>query len=104
GGVDGMGGHNAGVTAILPLPFYTSIGQDILITGSYDDHVRVYAVYDHRLPVEDQKPKVLAEFNVGGGVWRLTFLEDYTKDYRREERYIKSETRATTFRVLASCM
>lgn len=104
GGANGLGGHNAGVTAILPLPFYTDVGRNILITGSYDDHVRVYAVYDHRLSATNKKPKVLAELNVGGGVWRLTFLEDYTKEGQRAEAYIKREMQDTTFRILASCM
>lgn len=104
GGANGMRGHNAGVTAILPLPFHTKIGEDILITGSYDDHVRVYAVHDHRLSEGDKKPKVLAELNVGGGVWRLTFLEDYTRQCLLAEGYIGRETDVSRFRILASCM
>ena len=101
---NGLGGHNAGVTAILPIPFNIFSGEDILITGSYDDHVRVYAVYDHRISAENRKPKVLAELNIGGGVWRLTFLEDYTKEARRTAAYVKREWEDTTFRILACCM
>jgi diphthine methyl ester acylhydrolase len=104
GGTNGMGGHNAGVTAILPIPLSTFVGQDILITGSYDDHVRVYAVYDHR-PFKDNKtPKILAELNIGGGVWRLTFLENYIEKDRSAEDHIRCETDVSTFRMLASCM
>lgn len=56
--------HQAGVTAILPLPSE----QDILITGSYDDNIRVlYA------PLQGRK-QVLAEENLEGGVWRLKML------------------------------
>ncbi|THX75930.1 WD40 repeat-like protein [Aureobasidium pullulans] len=56
--------HNAGVTAILPLPSE----QDILITGSYDDNIRVlYA------PLQGRK-QVLAEENLEGGIWRLKML------------------------------
>jgi diphthamide biosynthesis protein 7 len=101
---NGLGDHKAGVTAILPIPFNISSGEDILITGSYDDHVRVYAVYGRRYPVENRKPKVLAELNIGGGVWRLTFLEDYTQGVRRVEAYVTRELKETTFRILASCM
>ncbi len=106
GGKNGLPGHNAGVTAILPLPFATYIGEDILITGSYDDHVRVYAMSDHRVTAEDDKARVLAELNVGGGVWRLTFLEDYTKEnrYGHDIMYLERESQVNTYRVLASCM
>jgi diphthamide biosynthesis protein 7 len=56
--------HNAGVTAILPVPSE----QDILITGSYDDNIRIlYA------PLQGRK-QVLAEENLEGGVWRLKML------------------------------
>jgi diphthamide biosynthesis protein 7 len=105
GGGEGLSGHNAGVTAILPLPLITGIGDDILITGSYDDHVRVYVMYDHRPYAADTKPKVLAELNIGGGVWRLTFLEDYTKkDSCGRFVHLKGPTEVTRFRILASCM
>lgn len=104
GGFVGMTGHNAGVTAILPLPFHTDAGQDILLTGSYDDRVRVYAVRDHR-PEHSDTPKVLAELRIGGGVWRLKFLQDYShssQNCRLESPAGGDPVR--TFRVLASCM
>lgn len=100
-GADIFGGHNAGVTAILPIPL---IGQHILVTGSYDDHVRVYAIYDHRSSTENRKAKVLAELNIGGGVWRLTFLEDYANESDCVDAYLRRETKDTTFRIMASCM
>ena len=31
-------GHNAGVTAILPLP-----GTELVVTGSYDEHIRLFS-------------------------------------------------------------
>jgi diphthine methyl ester acylhydrolase len=96
-GADVFGGHNAGVTAILPIPL---IGQHILVTGSYDDYVRVYAVYDHCSSTEKREAKVLAELNIGGGIWRLTFLEDYANEGGRADAY----PRDTTFRIMASCM
>lgn len=58
--------HEAGVTAILPL------ANDLLITGSYDDHIRLIAV-----PLVGRR-QVLAELNLGGGVWRLRMLDDGT--------------------------
>jgi diphthamide biosynthesis protein 7 len=54
--------HEAGVTAILPL------ATDLLITGSYDDHIRLIAAP----PVG--RRQVLAELDLGGGVWRLRML------------------------------
>jgi diphthamide biosynthesis protein 7 len=101
GGTRGMPGHDAGVTAILPLPLDTEAGKDILVTGSYDDNVRVYASYDYR-EGQGTKPKVLAELYIGGGVWRLKFIRDYTlcrwKEGEKKEEVIRR------FRILASCM
>jgi diphthamide biosynthesis protein 7 len=97
GGKMGMRGHSAGVTAILPLPIGTEAGKDILLTGSYDDSVRVLAVSDYR-PGQNGKPRVLVEKNLGGGVWRLKFLREYT----RGKAPAADEERR--FRVLASCM
>jgi diphthamide biosynthesis protein 7 len=68
--------HGAGVTAILP------IDKDTMLTGSYDDNIRV-------LSLATGRPKVLVELNLDGGVWRLKRLD--SKDH-------------TTFYVLASCM
>jgi diphthamide biosynthesis protein 7 len=56
--------HEAGVTAILPL------ANDLLITGSYDDNIRLISAP----PVG--RRQVLAELNLGGGVWRLRMLDD----------------------------
>jgi diphthamide biosynthesis protein 7 len=100
-GANTLGGHNAGVTAILPIPV---ISNNILVTGSYDDHVRVYALFDHHPSIGNRKAKVLAELNVGGGVWRLTFLEDYANEGGRADAYLRREIKDTTFRILASCM
>jgi diphthamide biosynthesis protein 7 len=59
--------HGAGVTAILPLQV-TEEGV-LVLTGSYDDHIRlVHASATGRR-------RVLAEGNLGGGVWRLKRLD-----------------------------
>ncbi|KAL2351655.1 hypothetical protein BJ546DRAFT_851892 [Cryomyces antarcticus] len=56
--------HGAGITAILPLP------GEITITGNYDDHIRVI-----RTPRVGRR-EILAEQNLGGGVWRLKVLDE----------------------------
>lgn len=56
--------HQAGVTAILPLT------NDLLVTGSYDDHIRLISA-----PLVGRR-QVLAELDLGGGVWRLKMLDD----------------------------
>lgn len=57
--------HHAGITAILPL------SETLVITGSYDDHIRLLQL--PKIP-GDTRPKLLAELNLGGGVWRLKLL------------------------------
>ncbi|KAK4156420.1 hypothetical protein C8A00DRAFT_30704 [Chaetomidium leptoderma] len=63
-------GHDAGVTAILPL-FREEDGQELVVTGSYDEHIRLFSVPS--LPFG--KPKNLAESGLGGGVWRLKLID-----------------------------
>lgn len=59
--------HGAGVTAILPLSTNDS-GEHLILTGSYDDHIRLVHV------TLVGRRRVLAEMNLGGGVWRLKRL------------------------------
>jgi len=89
-------GHGAGVTAILVLPLPSSPLGSILLTGSYDDYVRVYAEHDFRPYVANTKAKVLTELKIGGGVWRLKFLQDYPLSTKSDAN--------VKYRVLASCM
>ncbi|KAF2234038.1 WD40 repeat-like protein [Viridothelium virens] len=67
--------HGAGVTAILPILSDFSDQNDhykeALLTGSYDDHIRVLATPTG----SGKRVTVLAELNLGGGVWRLTFIQ-----------------------------
>lgn len=81
--------HSAGVTAILPLPLPLLEDAPVLLTGSYDEYLRVYHA--------TMKGKVLAEICLGGGVWRLQLLRTEMADSEDED----SEWR---FLVLASCM
>ncbi|TAQ87205.1 hypothetical protein B7494_g4443 [Chlorociboria aeruginascens] len=90
-----MDGHNAGVVSILPLPIDTGSDGWLLLTGSYDDHVRVYRAYDFRRPI------VLTELYIGGGVWRLKLLDDAHTGLVGTPALSKDEV---VFRILASCM
>ncbi|KAI9927707.1 hypothetical protein ASPWEDRAFT_549422 [Aspergillus wentii DTO 134E9] len=77
--------HTAGVTSIIPLPLPLVDGAPVLLTGSYDEYLRVYHA--------TRRGEVLAEVCLGGGVWRLQMLS--------EENVSGSGWR---FLVLASCM
>ncbi|KAI1332190.1 hypothetical protein F5Y16DRAFT_407505 [Xylariaceae sp. FL0255] len=68
-------GHTAGVTAILPIPVELSSGVRVVLTGSYDDCLRVYTFPVRVVGVMAQGSKLLAEENLGGGVWRLKLIE-----------------------------
>ncbi|KAJ5396704.1 hypothetical protein N7509_004817 [Penicillium cosmopolitanum] len=58
--------HTAGVTAILTLPVPLVDDAPILLTGSYDESLRVYHA--------TRRGEVLVEEGLGGGVWRLQLL------------------------------
>lgn len=89
--------HTAGVTSIVPLPIPLSHplanGEPLLLTGSYDESLRVY----HATRGGD----VLAEAGLGGGVWRLQLLNS-TKTEPAKSASQGGEK--WTFLVLASCM
>lgn len=76
--------HTAGITSILPLPVALVDDAPILLTGSYDEGLRVYHA--------TRRGEVLAEQGLGGGVWRLQLLD--TKESGSERHFL----------VLASCM
>ncbi|KAG9233071.1 hypothetical protein BJ875DRAFT_58991 [Amylocarpus encephaloides] len=80
-------GHEAGITAILPLPFSDA---RVFLTGSYDDHIRAYSV------TPTGQAKLISDLNLGGGVWRLRFLDEHSL---RESTEFPG-----AWRVLASCM
>ncbi|GAB1317284.1 methylated diphthine methylhydrolase [Madurella fahalii] len=81
-------GHDAGVTAILPL-FELENGHEIVVTGSYDERIRLFSVPSFG------KARNLAESSLGGGVWRLKLI-DLDRSPQRDYSW-----RA---RILASCM
>lgn len=86
------GQHDAGVTAILPLPLSTQDHGRIVVTGSYDDHLRVFAIHDLDQSYGLKRVRLLADANLGGGVWRLKVVD------------IQTAGDSTRIRILASCM
>ncbi|KAK1981859.1 hypothetical protein LZ30DRAFT_591799 [Colletotrichum cereale] len=85
-------GHGAGVTAILPIAIRLADGARILVTGSYDDTIRVFAVHPPHETYGLRKCRRLGEKNLEGGVWRLKLVETQEREGR------------CSMRVLASCM
>ncbi|EAQ92210.1 hypothetical protein CHGG_00445 [Chaetomium globosum CBS 148.51] len=79
--------HDAGVTAILPL--FTQDNHELVVTGSYDEYIRLFLVPPFG------RPKNLAEGMLGGGVWRLNLID---LDTTSTQNY------TWRARILASCM
>ncbi|KAL9127984.1 MAG: hypothetical protein Q9217_003245 [Psora testacea] len=80
--------HTAGVTAILTIPI-RQCATEVLITGSYDEYIRVVAVDPSK-----NYWRTLAEERLHGGVWKL-----------QELSLVRAhEGDAVAFAVLASCM
>lgn len=92
-GIKGL--HAAGVTAILPLSNWTTKGWRVVLTGSYDDHLRVFAIHDLHESYGAKMVHLLTEIDLGGGVWRLNLIDVQSKSSA------KGYARIT---VLASCM
>ncbi|KAK0724765.1 hypothetical protein B0H67DRAFT_568681 [Lasiosphaeris hirsuta] len=85
--------HGAGVTAILPVALKGE--SQLVVTGSYDDHIRLFSVASTPTTYSPGEARKLAECNLGGGVWRLKLVQ-LSKNFPDEH-----EWRAV---VLASCM
>jgi diphthamide biosynthesis protein 7 len=86
------GTHNAGVTAILPLPLLMKNNGRVVVTGSYDDYLRVFIIHDLHETYGMKKVELVLEENMEGGVWRLDLVK------------IQEGAESTKLRVLASCM
>ncbi|PFH63049.1 hypothetical protein XA68_10090 [Ophiocordyceps unilateralis] len=69
------GQHGAGVTAILPLPLHDADGRRLVATGSYDDHLRVFAMDDLGRQQGVERPRLVCDTNLEGGVWRLNLVD-----------------------------
>ncbi|KAJ3496033.1 hypothetical protein NLG97_g2960 [Lecanicillium saksenae] len=68
------GQHGAGVTAILPLDLNVVGGGRVVITGSYDDHIRVFIIHDLHKSYGARRVEQVLEENLEGGVWRLDLI------------------------------
>lgn len=88
-------GHDAGVTAILPLPFKRD-NSSLVVTGSYDDRIRLFSI-SSASPYSPLRAQNLAESNLGGGVWRLKLI-DLEDESSGGGEYL------WRVRILASCM
>lgn len=87
-------GHEAGVTAILPTTVKMADGGRVVVTGSYDDNIRVFSIVDPSETYGMRRAKSLAELNLGGGVWRLKLISQHSD----------ADNGSWALRVLASCM
>jgi diphthamide biosynthesis protein 7 len=89
--------HGAGVTAILPL--HVDDEKALVVSGSYDDNIRLLSI-----SATGQR-RVLAESNLGGGVWRLKLLSrtpNLPANHGVEKW--RSEPPPTEIVLLVSCM
>ncbi|EQK97918.1 WD40 repeat-like-containing domain protein [Ophiocordyceps sinensis CO18] len=69
------GHHDAGVTAILPLSLQAADDGRLVVTGSYDDHLRVFAIRDLDQSQGTRRMRLVCEKKLGGGVWRLGLVD-----------------------------
>lgn len=86
------GTHTAGVTAILPLPLFVKDKGRVVVTGSYDDHLRVFIIHDLHETYGLKRVELVLEENLDGGVWRLDLVDTHQRDG------------SLRIRILASCM
>ncbi|KAH6982812.1 hypothetical protein BKA56DRAFT_614829 [Ilyonectria sp. MPI-CAGE-AT-0026] len=86
------GTHTAGVTAILPLRLFVKDKGRVVVTGSYDDHLRVFIIHDLHESYGLKRVELVLEDNLGGGVWRLDLVN------------ISQRDGGLRIRILASCM
>ena len=86
------GKHDAGVTAILPLNMKIGTVGRVVITGSYDDHLRVFIIHDLHESYGARRVEQVLQENLEGGVWRLEPISQ------------KMEEDAAHVVLLASCM
>lgn len=72
--------HDAGVTAILPLRLTNSDGCEVVVTGSYSDHLSAWAIMPpYKLEGLPVVRRLLKRRDLGGGVWRLKVIEELSE-------------------------
>lgn len=86
--------HGAGVTSILPLPPSLPCAPHLVLTGSYDDHLRLHTIQPPHATYGARRANLLAERDLGGGVWRLNLVRSLTR----------ADDASWEVTVLASCM
>ena len=98
--------HNAGVTAILPLPFPASISEQTTIpflTGSYDESLRLFL-----LSPTTHRRTLVTSLSLRGGVWRLKSMDSYTIINPSTITHPQSTSAASAtqqhYLILVSCM
>jgi diphthamide biosynthesis protein 7 len=88
-----LSGHDAAVISILPLPCADK--KWILLTGSYDNKVRILTM-DWDSQTKQKSIDVSAILDVGGGAYRLEFIHDCASQ--------PAQNINPRFQVLATCM
>jgi diphthamide biosynthesis protein 7 len=88
--------HTAGVVAILPLSPHPTSSTIPILTGSYDEHIRLFLLDTHS-PI--LKRSLTFEKKLGGGVWRLKLMHESTAPITSP-----SQNPHYSALILASCM
>jgi diphthine methyl ester acylhydrolase len=95
--------HTAGVVAILPLSQSPNSSTIPILTGSYDEHIRLFLL-DTASPT--LKRNLIHEKNLGGGVWRLKLMHESSATPITPTTPPTSASLKTRYTalILASCM
>ncbi|KAK6401022.1 hypothetical protein LTR95_019240 [Oleoguttula sp. CCFEE 5521] len=73
-------------------------GRELLVTGSYDDHIRLLST------TGKGRREVLAEMDLGGGVWRLELIRSSHGGGEKAGESGLNDGLAHIYTILASCM
>lgn len=82
---------NIGKHPILPAEQtskWANASGTLILTGSYDEHIRLFLFATPTNAEPMVKFEKLAELNLGGGVWRIISLDQYTTHEGNEHEYI----------------
>ena len=95
--------HTAGVVAILPLSESLNSSTIPVLTGSYDEHIRLFLLETTSLTL---KRNLILEKNLNGGVWRLKLMRESstTSTTPTTPTTTLSPQNQYTALILASCM
>ena len=95
--------HTAGVVAILPLSQPPNSSTIPILTGSYDEHIRLFLL---ETTSPTLKRNLILEKNLGGGVWRLKLMHESSTTPITPNTPTTSPSLKTQYTalILASCM